>query len=62
MTSTRNLAHKNIILKGPGGKDTAPLPMLKAMGRSSFFVGDDGSRKAEVSVSDLKYNATLGTN
>lgn len=61
VTSTRNTTNKNVILKCDGGVDSAPLDFLKPAGRSSFFLHGDGSRQAEVTVDDMKYNAQFGT-
>ncbi|MEC8052583.1 MAG: hypothetical protein VX210_17445, partial [Myxococcota bacterium] len=61
VTSTRNTSNKNIILRCEGGVSTAPMDSLKPAGRSSFFLHGDGSRQAEVTTDDMKYNAQFGT-
>lgn len=56
VTSARNRENANVIIRGTGGPDSSPLPMLKAAGRSSFYLDEQGARAAVETLSDQAYN------
>ena len=56
VTSARNRENANVIIRGDGGKDSPPLPMLKAAGRSSFYLDEQGARAAVETLADQAYN------
>lgn len=56
VTSARNRENSNVIIRGDGGASSAPLAMLKAAGRSSFYLDESGARQAVETLADQAYN------
>lgn len=56
VTSARNRKNSNVSIRGEGGPDSRPLGMLKAAGRSSFYIDEAGARQTVETLADQAYN------